>query len=123
MLDPIVGLVFEKGEQLGKFRDLVAPGEYEVDTTVRIRGKVTVAEDTEKRVPLAVPWQKVCAVLLSKLNGVTVEAVLAEALRSEFDVEGVTTRAQAAIEKLVESTKRPTRGAVRSRILIEEVAA
>lgn len=125
MIDPIVGLVIEKGAQLGTFRHLVKPGRYTVDTLIRLRGEVTVGPDTEKRVSASIPWQQMCAVLLSKLNGVTVESVLAEALAAQKGdgslLENINERARTAVDKLVESTRQTVNGSVKARVEIEEI--
>jgi len=124
MINPIVGLVIEKGAQLGKFRDLVEPGTYPVDAVVRLRGELIVAPDVEKRVTASIPWQQMCMALLSKLNGVTVESVLREVLSEGFEFdESINERARAAVELLTETTRTTVAGAVKARVEIEEVEA
>lgn len=121
-----LGLALIKAEQLysekerASVRASVEPGEYYLDTVVRIRGKLTVAPDHERPVPAAVPWQRLCEVLLSKVNGVTLESVLAEALSGEVS-EATTERAKAAVAKLVQSKKQTVRGAVKLRAEVEEL--
>lgn len=70
-----------------KQRDQVDPGEYELDFMVRVRGELAIGEDVEAVVSAAIPWQRVAAVALDKLNGVTLESVLREALKGEVDEE------------------------------------
>lgn len=125
-----LSLALIKGEQLfGKdadsIRASVEPGEYDLDTVVRIRGKLVVAPDTKAKTPTAVPWQKVAALLFSKLNGVTVESVLEEVLSGAASlaaaVEEVDARAKEAVERLVASTEQPRKGAVKLRAEVEEL--
>lgn len=48
--------------------------------TVRASGPIRQGEDYDQAVWQSVPWQHIAAVLLSKTNGVTMEAVVREAL-------------------------------------------
>lgn len=126
-----LALALLKGEQLCSkneaeaIRVSVAPGEYAIDATIRVRGKLSVAEDKFSAVSTAVPWRDMCAVLFSKLNGVTVESVLREALKGSGKIsalaEQADEQAKKAMETLVAGSKRPVRGAVKSRVEITEV--
>jgi len=63
-------------------------GDYKVGFTVtfddgeaiRVAGPVRQGDDYEQAVWQSVPWQHIAAVLFSKANGVTMEAVMREAL-------------------------------------------
>ena len=48
--------------------------------TIRVAGPVRQGEDYDQAVWQSVPWQMMNAVLFSKVNGVTMEAVMREAL-------------------------------------------
>jgi len=54
------------------------PGKYEIDTTVRVFGDLTKGEDFEKVIPNKVKWPLLAAILASKVNNETLDAVLAE---------------------------------------------
>lgn len=125
-------LVLMKGEQIYRgpdaeaFRSAVEPGEYLIDTTVRIRGKLTVSPDKESAVSTAVPWRDICAVLLGMLNGVSVESVVRQALEGSGKVallaEQVDERAKKAMEVLVNRSVRTVRGSVKARVEVEELS-
>lgn len=104
-----------------KNRDAVEAGEYELDFTVRIRGEVAVGEDVEAVVAASVPWQRIAALLLDKVNGVTLESVLAEALKGDVDEESVGSRAAEAMAALKAPTKKTRKGAVRAKLVAEVV--
>lgn len=127
-----LGLALIKGEQMFKgdadaFRAAVAPGQYAIDATVRIRGVMTVGEDTERCVAAAVPWQKLCGILLGKLNGVTLKSILEEALQGNGAVDALAketdARAKEAVALLLGRTKQSVRGSVSVRCEVEEVAS
>lgn len=106
----------------GGDREAVAPGTYTIDELVHISGGMTVGEDYPQNITAAVPWQKLAAVLFSKLNGVTVESVVREALAAEVDDEEITKAAKAAISKLADSTERMCKGKVRLAVTVEAVS-
>lgn len=104
-----------------KQRDQVSPGEYELDFTVRVRGELAIGEDVEAIVSASIPWQRVAAVALDKLNGVTLESVLREALEGEVDEDAIGSRAAEAMEALKGTTRRTRKGAVRAKLVTEVV--
>ena len=53
--------------------------------SVRVAGPIRQGEDYEQAVWQSVPWQHIAAVLFSKANGVTMEAVMREALELVAD--------------------------------------
>lgn len=94
-------------------RKLVAPGTYEVSTTLRVTSTVKVGEDyTQRIVAKADPWG-LLAVALSKLNGVTVDAIVREALDVDAqDVKATKASAAAAIGELKAPTETVCAGKV-----------
>ena len=87
-LSPINALALSiAGKQAAK-SDRPDAGEYSVGFTIRfnngeaieVTGPVRQGEDYEQAVWQSVPWQHIAAVLFSKTNGVTMEAVVREAL-------------------------------------------
>jgi hypothetical protein len=103
-----------------KIRDQVEPGDYDVDVEVRVHGTIRVGEDHEAEVTAAIPWQRVCAVLLDKLNDVTIESVLSEALGDVDDTE-VKAQAAAAMRALKGSTTKTVKGAVTTKLAHDEL--
>lgn len=54
-------------------REGVAPGTYDVDVTVRVRGTLAVAEDTDKTPTVSIPMKEVLALFVAR-SGCTREA-------------------------------------------------
>ena len=93
-LSPINALALSiAGKQAAK-SDRPDAGDYSVGftirfdngETVRVDGPVRQGEDYDQAVWQSVPWQMIAAVLFGKTNGVTMEAVMREAL--ELVAEG-----------------------------------
>lgn len=86
------------------------PGVYDVDFTAHIRGRVTVRADTKMRAAQkAKPWA-LLAVAMSKLNGVTIEALVREAENApEAEIKA---RVQEALENIKGATVVTRRGDV-----------
>lgn len=101
-------------------RDDVEPGDYEIDVLVRLHGSIRVGEDHEAEVTAEIPWQRVAAVLFDKLNGVTIESVLSEAL-GDVDLDGIKAEAVAAMRALKGSTLQTVKGKVTQKLAIDEL--
>lgn len=120
-------LALSKWDKSDTVRAKIAPGTYEIDALIRVRGEMVVGKDCpDAKIAAAVPWQKICTVLLGKLNGVTIESVLREALAGgdalDEAAKEVQEKTAAAIEALVESKRGLRRGAVKVVLpVIEEV--
>lgn len=114
-------LALSKFDVSKKVREHVAPGEYEVDEVVRISGTIKVGVDHAANIAARVPWQKLVAVLLDKVNGATIESVVAEALAADLDGEEIAERAANAMATLVESTRSTRKGAVKVSLHVESV--
>lgn len=107
-------------------REAVGVGDHSIDTVVRIRGVMNVKPDQENvRGTTCVPWQQITAVLLSKLNGVTIEALVAEVVKGNGRVQEMAKelgpKAQAAIEAIIAPTYGRRRGAVKVEVEVTEV--
>lgn len=115
-------------------RDCLEPGEYGVSFRVQVSGTIKVGEDYEQRiVAKADPW-KLLGLALSKLNGVSVEALVREAFEIEARGEeqetkkhctrtlGVRTRAANAIKDLKSATFTRCRGKVTSDLRVGVVS-
>ena len=121
-MEPIQALALSKFS-IGRVRDEVEPGEYDVNVLVRVKGSVKVGEDYSQRIVAAAnPW-KLLAVALSKLNGVTVDSIVREAEANGLDDKAVKTQADAAIQTIKEPTERTCSGKVTAKGLTFNVVA
>lgn len=73
---------------------------FKVDFTVSGSALVKKGEDYSQVISFAIPYDKIVAVLLSKLNGVTLESVVKEALAEEIDSEQIKAQASAALKRI-----------------------
>lgn len=97
--------------------DGLKPGIYPVDVQIRLVGGLKKGEPYRQRVAAAAdPW-KLLALALSKLNGSSVEALVAES--ADLDQVGedeIKERAKRAIETIVAGTEREISGRLTSTI-------
>lgn len=65
-----------------------------------LKGSAVVKKgnDYEQMINFSLPWEKMCAVLFSKLNGVTVESVVKEALEADLSTTEIKAQAKEAIK-------------------------
>lgn len=90
------------------------PGKHNVDFLVHVKGEFTKGEDVEKVVAQAAkPWL-LLAVALSKLNGVTVESIVKEAVALPDELEKeIKAKAETAMATIKAPTRKVTKGAVK----------
>jgi len=102
----------------------VTAGEYPVDFTVRVSGSIKKGEDYEQEiVAKADPWL-LLAEALSKLNGVTVDALVREALTAdEALIEGLKAKAANAIQAVKGPTKTNCAGKITTKLTVMPLAA
>ena len=102
----------------------VTVGEHAVNFTVQVSGTVKKGEDYEQEaVAKADPWLLLAAAL-SKLNGVTVDALVREALTAdEALVEGLKAKAADAIQAIKAPTKMRFNGKITTKLTVLPVAA
>jgi len=103
-------------------RDKVIPGKYTGSVTVKIAYGLNVGEDYDSMVAASVPWQKICGVLLSKLNAVTIESVIREVLQNGADTAELDREARDAVQRLMEPAKKRCKGRVTCTATVEPVA-
>ena len=106
------------GEAASATRDNLAVGEHTVDerVTIDVAGLVKVGEDFEQRVVgKADPWL-LLGVALSKLNGVTIESIVAEALSAELNGKDIKAKADAAVAAVKAPTVTRCRGKVTTKV-------
>lgn len=113
-MDNVLQLALAKAFDEPKNRP--TPGEYRVDTLVRIVGTVKVGEDYEQTVTASIPWQRLFEVALSKLNGVTIESIVRDALDSKESPE-IKEAVQNAVSKLKAGAIRECKGKVTTNIV------
>ena len=112
------------GEKVVKqARREVAPGAYLVDYWVHITGGMEVGDDYIRRVPQkAQPWL-LLAVALSRLNGVTVESIVREAMSADPElVADIKTRADAAVASIKGMTETVCSGRIKTDLKAEVIA-
>jgi hypothetical protein len=100
----------------------LAVGSHPVDFTVRIAGSLDRRGDCNQRyVARAEPWL-LLAVALSKLNGVTVESIVREALTADPKlVASLQKKADDAIGELKEATWKTRNGSVYAHLNVTRV--
>jgi len=117
-MEPIQALAFSKFS-LGKARDAVGPGEYDVNVLVRVKGSVKVGNDYGQRmVATANPW-KLLGVALSKLNGVSVDSIVREAEANGLNDEAIKAQAAVAIAAVKGPTEKTCKGKVTAKLTFE----
>jgi hypothetical protein len=104
------------------------PGTYRGKATLSIAFDYKVGEPFKQHVTASVPWQTLFSLALSKLNGVTVETLVEEAVaimdREETPEQAaIAARAKAAVAKLVAKTEREVSGKITGSCMILEVPA
>jgi hypothetical protein len=82
---------------------------------LRVEYDLKVGSPYQQRIAAAVPWQRILATAMSKLNGVTLEAVVREALAdpaTEAAGSEIKARAAEAVATLVDATERTCSGKI-----------
>jgi len=92
-------------------------GTYLIDALVHVTGQVKKGEQAEQVVHMAVPQWAIIAVLLSKVNGVTIDAVVREALSLPDEaVTAVKKQAAKAIDQIKVPAKKMVAGKVTTKL-------
>ena len=81
----------------------LTPGEYPIDMLVKITGKLKKGEKYEAPINWSIDWRGLFATALTKLNGVTVESIVAEYLNNAdkgIDLEALKDQAQKAVDTI-----------------------
>ncbi len=109
-LNPVEVLALSK-LSAGSSRADVTPGDYSGSVTVTVDYNLRVGEDyTQQIVGKAQPWD-LLAVALSKINGVTVESIVREALTG-VDTTEIKAQAKAAMASVKGVTETACKGKV-----------
>ena len=95
-------------------------GTHQIDALVRVTGQIKKGEDVEQIVHMKVPHWAIIAVLMSKVNGVTLDAVVREALSlPEEQVTAVKKQAAEAIDTVKAPAKSMTAGRVTTKLTFD----
>lgn len=86
--------------------------EIKVDFIISGQFVAKKGEDYEQVVSFGVPYDKILAVALSKLNGVTIDSILKEALEGDFDTTEVKQKAEKALAEIKGKSRRKMSGKV-----------
>ena len=107
-----------RAKQAKTTRAEVEPGDYDIDVTVRVQGKLTVASDYESHiVAKADPWA-LLAVALDKLNGVSVDKLVSEAEQiAKARVIAVKKDTKTAMDRIKGKTITPCKGKVSAKLV------
>ena len=125
MLNPletlsIVKAIKEAAEKAA--RKELQPGDYPIDLSVRIFGSIKVGEDYEQRiVAKSDPWL-LLSIALSKLNGITVDSIVREALTCSLDPLSIKDQANAAIAAMKDPTLTQCMGKVTTSLVVAKLS-
>lgn len=96
--------------------------EYKVEFEIKGSAVIRQGEDYDQVISFAVPYDKLLAVALSKLNGVTMDSIVREALDESLDVSEVKKQALASLTAIKGKSTRHCSGKLTSsNIVIDEV--
>jgi hypothetical protein len=130
-LSPILAHALAVGARkpAAETRDELAPGAYEVSTTLEIVGTLTVGHDSETAATVTPGADVLLGLVLAKLNAVTREAILRE-LPADFAAAGaeyptvpdeIVEATEALTAQLRRKVSQHRRGAVSGRLTIRHV--
>lgn len=91
---------------------------YVPSTIIEISGDLKVGAPYEKTIPNKIPWATLFAIALSKVNGSTVESIVAEALESNYDETAIKADVKTHIDALKETTRGPAAGAITADLMV-----
>lgn len=120
-LDPRAAALFVLSKT-GKPTSRPAPGRVQGVATLKIAFDLKVGNAYEARTTQSIPWQRIAAVAMSKLNSTSMVAVLRQALDPDTEVEPIVERAQVLLEPLLESTVKTHAGKVTGSTNIVDVS-
>lgn len=107
---PLASFVLAKVKPQDKGRP--EPGRVTGTATVKVAFDLKIGAPYMAKVSQAIPWQRIAALALAKLNGTHLEHTLRLALDSEIDVDEHVERISAVLDTLRDSTERLCNGKV-----------
>jgi hypothetical protein len=122
----LVPLALAKAVAEKDYKQLTAElpeGTFCFDTVVHLKGTIKKGAPFESKVPAAIdPWALLHRAL-SKLNAVTLESLVQEALNAtEAETEEIKASAKKAVDRLVAATSRTMSGRVTAQVVWEVVS-
>ncbi len=122
ILSPEQMLALSKfGDLPEEVRNAVRPGQYDGSFTITVDYKLKVGEDYKQDiVAKADPW-RLLAVALSKLNGVTVDAIVRESIDGNLSIKTIKAEAGEAIQKIKATTETLCKGKVTGKAKVTAV--
>jgi hypothetical protein len=99
----------------------LAVGVHEVNALIRVQGSIKVGEDFEKRQTNTIDWMGLTAFALSKLNGVTIESLIAEYEANGVPKADIKKVAQDKVDDLRGTTWKTNNGPVTTDLQYEAV--
>jgi len=124
VIEGLTALAVSKYSQPKGNRELIAPGEYDVDEVVRIVGTVKVGEDYDQNIVADLPMKKLVMALASQVSQVRLAKMLSpEALEkiSDKEADEFSKRIQTEWQKLADSTEKTCKGKVTSKLVVTSV--
>ena len=122
-LTPLLAAALAKAVKLQPEKP--APGKAQRGrATLEVEYDLTVGNPYQQRIAAAVPWQRLLAAALSRLNGVTVESLVREALADETlepDAARIKAEAAEAVTRLMDATERTCSGKVTGSVRLASV--
>lgn len=121
--DIIVPVALHKLVAAPKYKKLVPdiePGEYPIELQVRVLGTLKKGEPFEQRIAAkANPWA-IAALAISKLNGVSIDALVRESVAVPKETQdAIKEQATAALQKIIDATRTPMEGRVTANLVHE----
>ena len=111
-----------KGSIVKQASSELGAGTYTIDELVRVQGTVRKGEDAEQVIHMKCDTWNILAVALSKLNGVTVESIVREAIGyDEDEVTAIKEQAKVALDKIKAPAKEMTAGKVTTKLTFSVV--
>lgn len=97
-------------------------GEHEIDMTVRVQGTLTKGADYDSATYQAIPFDKLFMIAMSKLNNITVDSIVKEALESEeLDTSEVKNKVKEVIAALTEKVVKTQSGKTTARLSVSKI--
>jgi hypothetical protein len=125
MINALIKIALAKGIKASDVKDAsneLGAGEHHIDTLVRVKGTLKKGDDYEQVQHMKVDQWGMIAVLLSKLNGVTVESVVREINGVDKDaVTLIKKQAQEAMDKVKAPASVMTSGKVTTALTFEAI--
>ncbi len=126
-LAPTLALAVSKADLGKNFREDVPVGATHGSALVRVTWDLQVGEDYEQAISHTIPWQALLGRALSKLNGVTIDALIREHLEADEDkaaTKEMKAAAAAALATIKGATpKRQCKGKVTGEVIVTQVSA